>query len=318
MVSDAELQFSVTEPGRLDRSVASLLPGSSRTEVQRWIRAGQVWLDGEVCTRVDQAVMVGAHLVVRPMVVEPMEALPESMELDILFEDRDLLVVNKAAGLVVHPAPGHPGGTLVNGLLAHTALALPEENDGGNPLRPGIVHRLDKDTSGVMVVAKSLRAHRALVDMFRAHDLDREYAAIVRGRLPRSEMTFLAPIGRHPGDRKRFSSKVAPSRGKPAHTQVRFMEPLHGASLVRCRLETGRTHQIRVHLSDAGHPVLGDPVYGSPGRDPLLISVAQELARQALHAQVLGFDHPVTGEKLRFESAVPADFRKAWTALSTD
>jgi 23S rRNA pseudouridine1911/1915/1917 synthase len=210
---------------------------------------------------------------------------------------------------VVHPAPGHPKGTLVNALLHHANVA-----GGTDPLRPGIVHRLDKDTSGVMVVAKTPAAHERLVEMFQAHRLERSYLAIARGRPPET-ITFDTFHGRHPANRKKFTSRT--HRGKRAVTHLERVEILHGSTLVRCRLETGRTHQIRVHLADAGHPVIGDPLYGTSIGDPTLRQVSQALGRQALHAAVLGFEHPVTGEPMRFETDPPADFRAALDALRT-
>jgi 23S rRNA pseudouridine1911/1915/1917 synthase len=237
-----------------------------------------------------------------------MSAEPEDIPLVVLFEDPHLLVVDKQAGLVVHPAPGHPKGTLVNALLYHANVA-----GGADPLRPGIVHRLDRDTSGVMVVAKTPTAHERLVEMFQAHRLERAYLAIARGRPPET-ITFDTLHSRHPANRKKFTSKT--DRGKRAVTHLERVEVLHGSTLVRCRLETGRTHQIRVHLADAGHPVIGDPLYGTSIGDPRLRRVSQTLGRQALHAAVLGFDH-VTGEPMRFETDPPADFLAALDALRT-
>jgi 23S rRNA pseudouridine1911/1915/1917 synthase len=236
------------------------------------------------------------------------DARPEAIPLDILFEDASLIVVNKPAGLVVHPAPGHDGGTLVNAILHHTEVEL-----GADPRRPGVVHRLDKDTSGIMVVARTDAAREGLSALFAAHRMERVYEAICLGRVP-AEITFDTLHGRHPVDRKRFSSKV--KVGKRAVTHVQRVRELRGATLVRCQLETGRTHQIRVHLADHGFPLLGDAVYGRAGKDPLLREVAEELGRQALHARMLGFVHPVTGQSLRFEMEPPADFLRALARLS--
>ena len=291
---------------RLDRVLARLCPEFSRTALQRWIEQGRVEQAGEIVSRKTKA-QAGAEVSIHPAPPEEMSAAPQAIPLDILFEDAHLIVIDKPAGLVVHPGPGHPDGTLVNALLYHAEVA-----GGGDPLRPGIVHRLDKDTSGVMVVAKTPPAHERLVEMFQAHRLERAYLAIVRGRPPQT-ITFETLHGRHPSNRKKFTSKT--DRGKRAVTHLETVEFLHASSLVRCRLETGRTHQIRVHLADAGHPVVGDPLYGRPSSDPVLRTVATELGRQALHAALLAFDHPVTGEPLRLETEPPEDFAAALNAL---
>ncbi len=228
------------------------------------------------------------------------------LPLDVLYEDEHLIVIDKAAGMVVHPAPGHDSGTLVHALLGKLQAA--DETDE----RPGIVHRLDKDTSGVMVVARTPEAHETLVRMFQAHDLERRYLAIARGHTP-DAFTYDTFHARHPTDRKRFTSKT--DRGKRAVTHLRTLERLHGASFVECRLMTGRTHQIRVHLADAGHPLLGDPVYGRSASDPRVRAVEKALGRQALHAAHLEFAHPITGERLSFTTAPPRDFEEALAAL---
>lgn len=291
---------------RIDRVLARRCPQFSRSALQRWIEQGRVEQAGEVVSRKTKA-QAGAEVSIEPLPPEAMSAEPQDIPLDILFEDEHLVVLDKPAGLVVHPAPGHPDGTLVNALLHHA-----EVEGGGDPLRPGIVHRLDKDTSGVMMVAKTPTAHERLVDMFQAHRLERAYLAIARGRTP-ATTTYDTFHARHPGDRKRFTSKA--DRGKRAVTHLEAIELLHASTLVRCRLETGRTHQIRVHLADHGHPVLGDPLYGGATRDPLLREVGQALGRQALHAALLSFEHPITGESMRFETEPPGDFASALEAL---
>lgn len=294
---------------RIDRVLATRCPEYSRSALQRWIEQGRIEQAGEVVSRKTKAV-AGAEVTIQPAPPEQMSAEPQAIPLEILHEDAHLLVVNKSAGLVVHPAPGHPDGTLVNALLYHGEI-----HGGADPMRPGIVHRLDKDTSGVMVVAKSPTAHERFVEMFQAHDLERAYLAIAFGRPPPT-ITYDTFHARHHGDRKKFTSKGA--RGRRAVTHVEMIESLHGASLIRCRLETGRTHQIRVHLAEHGHPVLGDPLYGKSIGDPELRRVSSELGRQALHAAVLAFAHPITHEPMRFESEPPLDFQQALDSLRSD
>ena len=211
--------------------------------------------------------------------------------------------------MVVHPAAGHPDGTLVNALLGHGATLA----DVGDPFRPGIVHRLDRFTSGVMVVSKTDLARASLCDQFSVHSVERRYRALVVGDLTRQQGTFDTLHGRHPSDRKRFSSRV--SRGRRAVTHYRVERRLGGVTQVEARLQTGRTHQVRVHFADAGHALLGDPVYGGAPRDLHVRRVGKELGRQALHARVLGFDHPHTQQRLRFETDEPADMRAAILAL---
>ena len=226
------------------------------------------------------------------------------MDLDVLHEDRHLIVVDKPAGLVVHPAPGHPDRTLVNALLAHCT----DLSGVGGELRPGIVHRLDKDTSGVLVATKDDATHTALAALFKEKRLLREYTAVVAPPPARGEGSFSTLFGRHPTHRKKFSSRV--ERGKRAVTHYRVVRRFgDAAALVTCRLETGRTHQSRVHLADAGSPVIADPVYGRRARTPVVRDLAAALGRQALHASRLEFEHPATGELLRFETPLPPDMR---------
>jgi len=291
---------------RLDRVLARHCPEFSRSALQRWIEQGRIEQGGEVVSRKTKA-LSGAEVSIRPAPPEAMSAQPQDIPLEVLFEDAHLIVLDKPAGLVVHPAPGHPDGTLVNALLYHAGV-----RGGADPLRPGIVHRLDKDTSGVMVVAKTSQAHERLVEMFQQHALERAYLAIALGRPPQST-TYNTFHGRHRGHRKKFTSRG--DRGRRAVTDLETVELLHGSALVRCRLETGRTHQIRVHLAEHGHPVLGDPLYGKSIGDPELRRVSSELGRQALHAVLLAFAHPITGEPMRFETEPPESFQRALESL---
>lgn len=292
---------------RLDKLLASRIDDVSRSTIQRWLEAGLVTMDGVVCDRRARA-RVHAELVVRPAPPPAYDARPEAIALTILFEDEHLIVLEKPAGLVVHPAPGHPSGTLVNALLHHTVVG-----GGDDASRPGIVHRLDKDTSGVMVVAKTPLAHERLVAKFAAHDLDRKYRAIALGAAP-DAITFDTFHHRHPVDRKRFTSRVA--HGRRAVTHLRTVERVSHASLVECTLATGRTHQIRVHLSENGLPLLGDTLYGGSVSNAALRRVGEALGRQALHAARLAFAHPITNEALAFETRTPPDFEAAWAAVA--
>ena len=295
-----------TKPERLDRYLAAHT-AETRSTLKRWIEEGRIQLDGASITAPKTKVRAGMVVRVHPAPPPPSEAEAQDLPLDVRFEDDHLLIVHKPAGLVVHPAPGHPDGTLVNALLHHIDFRDP----GGDPLRPGIVHRLDKDTSGTMVVAKSREARVGLVRLFQAHELERRYAAIALGRVERR--SFDTFHGRHPVHRKRFSSQV--ERGKRAITHVDPITGVHGATLVICTLETGRTHQIRVHLADAGHPILADSLYGKPPKDPILRQAHEAIGRQALHAGLLAFTHPITGEAIRVEADIPEDFDAALAIL---
>lgn len=239
----------------------------------------------------------------------PVEDRPEDIPLAIVYEDAHLVVLDKPAGMVVHPATSHQAGTLVNALLHHCGDSLVGV---GGERRPGIVHRLDKDTSGVMVVAKDEPTLVGLQAQFHAHDIERTYLALVEGVLP-ERGSYKTKYGRDPRDRKKFSSEVA--SGKRAVTHWRVVERLPGASYVEVSLETGRTHQIRVHFSDHGHPLVGDRTYGRPPRDARLRAVARALGRQALHARVLGITHPATGRRMRWSTEPPADLQAALAAL---
>ena len=315
----ASHRFEVEPAGageRIDALIAASVAGLSRAAVQRLIDDAQVQLNGFVVVKPGQRVRAGDAIVVVVPPAEPVEIVAEDLPLAVLYEDADIIVIDKPAGLVVHPAAGHPRGTLVNALLFHCT----DLSGVGGALRPGIVHRLDKDTSGAMVATKHDRAHAALGAAFAAKSrgepggIVREYLGIAAPPPPVAAGTLRTLHGRHPTDRKRFSSKV--TTGKPAVTHWAVVEPLAGAALVRFRLETGRTHQIRVHAADHGWPLLGDPLYGRTPRP--LAAVATALGRQALHAAVLELDHPTSGARLRFESALPADLAAALSRLRAD
>ena len=302
-----ELVVAEEEAGtRLDRLLQARELGFSRSQLKAFIEEGRVEVDGAP-QRASAKPAVGARIVLRPALPPPSAAIPQDIPLQILHEDRDLVVLLKPAGLVVHPAPGHPDGTLVNALRFHVQL---EDGEGE---RPGIVHRLDRDTSGVMVVAKRAQAREGLIEQFKGHTIERAYEAIVLGHLP-DHISYDPLHGRHPFDRKRFTTKV--DRGKSAVTHVRTLQRLHGSSLIGCILETGRTHQIRVHLSEDGHPVLADPIYGRRPKDARLIEAGETIGRLALHARMLGFEHPITGEAMCFDAPAPEPFARAVEVLS--
>lgn len=280
----------------MDAFAASRLPALSRARIQRLIASGDLTLDG-ARVKPSARVRAGARVEVRVPAPAPSTLRPEPLGLDIVYEDADLLVINKPPGLVVHPGAGRPGGTLANALIAR----LPDLAALGEGLRPGIVHRLDKDTSGLLVVARSPRALASLREQVASRTAARTYLALVRGRPSHREGTIDAPIGRHPRHRTRMA--VVP-RGRPAITRYRVVESFARYSLVEATLVTGRTHQIRVHFAHLGHPVAGDRAY-APGREEVGIG------RQALHAWRLQVRHPATGARLAFEAAPPADFTAA-------
>jgi 23S rRNA pseudouridine1911/1915/1917 synthase len=301
---------------RLDRFLAQALPDLSRSRLQQLIATGAVTRDG--ATIGDPNSRVKPSETYQIAVPPPLPAAPvgQDIPLAVVHEDSDLVVIDKPAGLVVHPAAGNPDGTLVNALIAHCGASLAGV---GGEARPGIVHRLDKDTSGLIVAVKNQRAMHSLAKQFAHHTVDRAYNAVVWGAPRKPDGVIEGEIGRSPFDRKRMA--ILRSGGKPARTHYRVLEkfgdPLRPfASLLECRLETGRTHQIRVHLTHLGHPLIGDPTYGRARMAPRpkdlaeaeAFGAAQSFARQALHAWLLGFKHPTTQERLRFESAWPADF----------
>ena len=298
---------------RLDRALAAALPSLSRERLKTLISAGEVIgpEGGKVRDPAMKAVPGGAYEISLPAPQAAHNA-PQAIALDIAFEDEHLIVVDKPAGMVVHPAAGNLDGTLVNALLHHCAGRL---SGIGGVARPGIVHRIDKGTSGLMVAAKTDVAHVGLSAQFARHSIDRRYQAIVAGFPNPASGSVDAPLGRSPANRQKMAI-VAEGRGKRAVTHFRTLTPLSEAALVECRLETGRTHQVRVHMASLGHPLLGDPVYGRtrPVHRDLLKRL--DFDRQALHAAELGFVHPVSKENLSFKSAIPSDMQELFRALT--
>lgn len=297
-------------PQRLDLYLAEQLPEKSRSQIKKLIEEGRVTIDG---TAVRAALKLRGGEELRVAIPEAMtvETLPENIPLEILYQDSDLIVINKPAGMVVHPAAGHHSGTLVNALLHHCR----DLSGISGELRPGIVHRLDKDTSGVMVAAKNDAAHQELSRQFKLHSISRRYVALVCGLFQNDTGTIDSPLGRHPVNRKKMSGIGRTGRRAVTHWQVLKRYDRDRITLVELALETGRTHQIRVHLSEMNRPILGDPVYSRPGRinalaDTGLRRLAGQLGRQALHARLLGFTHPATGEDLNFEAPLPDDMQR--------
>lgn len=335
-----QISFTIAAnpPSRLDKALSRDVPDDaalSRTRLARLIGAGAVLVDGTTVTDAKATVPEGAQIDITVQEAEDSHIAPEPIALEILYQDDDLIVVNKPAGMVVHPAPGTPTGTLVNALLHHCGDAL---SGVGGVKRPGIVHRIDKDTSGILVVAKSDAAHRGLAAQFEAHSVQRAYRALCFGvpdandpRLrglrgvgfePGNIMCLTTRIARHRTDRQKQA--VVFQGGRHAVTRVRVIDSFGAppaVALVECWLETGRTHQIRVHMAHAGHGLVGDPVYGGrrkPAARALNAQAAAMVAafpRQALHAAILGFEHPVTGETMRFEAPLPADFARLLEGL---
>jgi 23S rRNA pseudouridine1911/1915/1917 synthase len=290
--------------GRLDKALAEA-SGLSRARVQALIAEGAVTVGGMTATHPSAKVEADSEFAIAVPPAAEAQARAQDIPLTVVFEDEHLIVVDKPAGLVVHPAAGNPDGTLVNALLHHCAGGL---SGIGGVARPGIVHRIDKDTSGLMVVAKSDVAHEGLARQFADHSMERAYLAVVNGHPKPPAGTISGRIGRSDANRKKMA--VLPkesSRGKHAVTRYKVLRELDGCALVECRLETGRTHQVRVHLASIGHALLGDPVYGRANAALRPILQKLDFRRQALHAAVLGFIHPVTGNRLSFSSELPPD-----------
>ena len=300
---------------RLDAYVSSQLPDCTRSHAALLIRQGHIQVDGAP-TKPSHKVKTTEQITIEMPPPEPVELIPEPMDLDILFEDRHLIVINKPAGLVVHPAAGHPSGTLVNGILHR----CPDLEGIGGEMRPGIVHRLDKDTSGVIVVAKTSRVVAGLADQFKSRTVAKQYLALVYG-VPKEESGRIdLPVGRHPVDRKKMSTSSA--QGREALTLWRIKEQFDGAALLEVDLKTGRTHQIRVHCHAIGHPLIGDPVYAFrramsnlAKSNKSLYMAANKANRQMLHAHLLGFTHPVNSERHQFEAPLPNDMASVLNAL---
>ncbi|PZO69659.1 MAG: RluA family pseudouridine synthase [Pelagerythrobacter marensis] len=307
MVDEQTITGSVAQAGRADKVLAEA-SGLSRARVQALIAEGRVAVAGSALASPSARLAAGSAIVIALPPPAPLAAIAQDIPLVVVHEDADLIVVDKPAGLVVHPAAGNADGTLVNALLHHCRGRL---SGIGGVARPGIVHRIDKDTSGLLVVAKSDAAHEGLARQFADHSIARTYLAVTAGHPRPAAGTITARLGRSDRDRKKMAVLADDAaRGKHAVTHYRTLEALAGAALVECRLETGRTHQVRVHLAHIGHPLLGDPVYGRTPAALKPVLARLGFARQALHAASLGFVHPVTGEPLLFEAPLPADMRE--------
>lgn len=297
---------------RIDQLLAALHPELSRARAQKLIQTGQLVIAGKPVTQSSHIVRLEQDYALTIPDAVPLAVIAQDIALDIVYEDAALVVVDKPAGMVVHPAPGHERGTLVNALLHHCKGSL---SGIGGVARPGIVHRIDKDTSGLLVIAKTDQAHQALASQFADHSISRNYAAIVSGLPVPPKGTISGNIGRSPYDRKKMAI-VKNGQGKPAITHYQLLRRLEGASLVRCTLETGRTHQVRVHMTSLGHALLGDPAYGRVNGQLSKVLKELDFTRQALHAEHLGFIHPVSQKLVSFSSNFPADFEELLTRLT--
>lgn len=290
-----DLTIEVTEEmagERIDKAVSSIDEDWSRSQIANWVKEGAVLVNGEI-VKPNYKVRLDDVIIVTPPVLEELDVVPEDLDLEIVYEDADVLVVNKPKGMVVHPAPGHPKGTLVNGLMHHCT----DLSGINGVVRPGIVHRIDKDTSGLLMVAKNDGSHTSLVNQLVKKSVTRKYIALVHGHIPHDKGTIEAPIARDPKERQNMS---VVDKGKHAVTHFRVLERFGDFTLVECRLETGRTHQIRVHMKYIGYPLVGDPKYGP--------KKTMDIGGQALHAEVIGFDHPKTGEYMEYSAEMPEYF----------
>ena len=302
-MSENKIIIKAEEAGtRIDKFIADNLEDVSRSYIQKLIEDKLVTLNGSF-VKAKYKVKTGDEFEVIIPEAKELDVVPENIPLDIIYEDDDILVVNKPKGMVVHPAPGHYTGTLVNAIMYHCKDNLSGIN---GVLRPGIVHRIDMNTTGSLLVCKSDKAHQIMADKFKVHDLTRKYHCIVHGNIKEDEGIINAPIGRHPIDRKKMSTKC--KNGRNAITHFKVLERFGNYTYVECQLETGRTHQIRVHMASIGHAVLGDDVYG-PSKCPF------KLEGQTLHAKILGIEHPVTGEYMEFDAPLPEYFEKLLVKL---
>lgn len=299
-----ELYFTAEEAAneRVDKFLAEQMPEKSRSYIQKLIKEGMVQISGKP-VKANYRLSQAEEIKIQIPELEVPDILPENIPLDILYEDDDLLVVNKPKGMVVHPAPGHYTGTLVNALMYHCRDHLSGIN---GVMRPGIVHRIDMDTTGSLLVCKNDRSHQILAQQLKEHSITRKYEAVVHGNLKQDSGTVSAPIGRHPVDRKKMC--VHAPAGREAVTHYRVLKRFGNYTHIECELETGRTHQIRVHMSSIGHPILGDEVYG-PAKCPF------RLQGQTLHARILGFVHPSTGRYMEFEAPIPEYFQNLLVRL---
>ena len=295
--------LTIREPGRADALIAAGLDGVTRSAAQKWLEEGRVTLNGTPVKK-NAKLSPGDVLLITPPQPQDVDLIPQDIPLDIVYEDSDVIVVNKPVGMVVHPAPGHPDGTLVNALLYHCKNSLSGIN---GEKRPGIVHRIDRDTSGLLIAAKNDKSHLALASQLQDHTLFRQYHAVVLGGFREDHGTVNAPINRHPTDRKRMTV-CRPGEGREAVTHWQVIDSHDGYSHITCRLETGRTHQIRVHMAHTGHPLLGDVVYGNKKPYP-------GLAGQCLHAAGLTFIHPSTNEEMTVEAPLPDWFANVLSKL---
>lgn len=299
-IEDLTIQITEEMAGvRIDKAVSSIDEDWSRSQIANWVKDGAVKVNGET-VKPNYKVRPEDIIVVTPPSLEELDVVPEDLNLEIVYEDADVLVVNKPKGMVVHPAPGHSKGTLVNGLM----FQINDLSGINGVVRPGIVHRIDKDTSGLLMVAKNDASHNSLVDQLVKKTVTRKYVALVHGHIPHDKGTIDAPIGRDTKDRQKMA---VIDKGKHAVTHFRVLERFGNFTLVECRLETGRTHQIRVHMKYIGFPLVGDPKYGP--------KKTIDFGGQALHAEVIGFNHPKTGEYLEFSAEPPAEFSELLESL---
>ncbi|WP_203339402.1 RluA family pseudouridine synthase [Planococcus beijingensis] len=297
-----DLTIEITEEmagERVDKAVSSIDEDWSRSQIANWVKEGAVKVNG-ITVKPNYKVRLQDVIIVTPPELEELDVVPEDLNLEIVYEDEDVLVVNKPKGMVVHPAPGHAKGTLVNGLMHHCT----DLSGINGVVRPGIVHRIDKDTSGLLMVAKNDVAHTSLVDQLVKKTVTRKYVALVHGHIPHDKGTIQAPIARDPKERQNMAIV---DKGKHAVTHFRVLERFGNFTLVECRLETGRTHQIRVHMKYIGYPLVGDPKYGP--------KKTMDIGGQALHAEVIGFVHPKTNEYMEFSAEPPAEFAELLETL---